>query len=356
MAENLTLEGMVELGYLEESESWRLQSVYFPSKLGGKPAWLDLYNLPEKIICQKCNKGCIFLCQVYAPIEDKDCCFHRTIFVFFCKNPECCEKNYSGNFTLFRCQLKRANEFYSFNPPIELPNLEFDVIKCTLCSVCGNKGTSCCGKCKTTFYCSKDHQIIDWKSNHKAICSKDKKNGNEIVTGVLLPQFEIVIEDEEISEDETCRETKTEKERLQEFEHLVQEGKAGTLQGDDSINDELQKMAISLEDKYFSKFTKRVSKMPKQVLRYDRGGKPLWISSDHIPNEDDIPNCEYCGKNRQFEFQILPQMLNYLDLDNTQKSVDWGVLAIYTCSESCDGGPAYKQEFLWKQDIVSTAL
>jgi Programmed cell death protein 2, C-terminal putative domain. len=49
-------------------------------------------------------------------------------------------------------------------------------------------------------------------------------------------------------------------------------------------------------------------------------------------------------------------MLNYLDLDTTQKSVDWGVLAVYTCSQNCCGGPAYKQEFLWKQDIVSAAL
>jgi hypothetical protein len=51
--------------------------------------------------------------------------------------------------------------------------------------------------------------------------------------------------------------------------------------------------------------------------------------------------------------QILPQMLNYLGLDSTEKSVDWGTLAVYTCSQSCNEGPAYKQEFLWKQDIVS---
>ena len=46
-------------------------------------------------------------------------------------------------------------------------------------------------------------------------------------------------------------------------------------------------------------------------------------------------------------------MLNYLGLDSTEKSVDWGTLAIYSCSQSCNKGPEYKQEFLWKQDIIS---
>jgi Programmed cell death protein 2, C-terminal putative domain. len=63
-------------------------------------------------------------------------------------------------------------------------------------------------------------------------------------------------------------------------------------------------MAESIEDKSFSKFSERISKNPDQVLRYDRGGKPLWISSDHIPIDDDIPHCEYCGEKRQFEFQV----------------------------------------------------
>jgi hypothetical protein len=46
-------------------------------------------------------------------------------------------------------------------------------------------------------------------------------------TGILLPEFEIVIEPEE----ELLDDLKTEQERVQEFERMVQEGKAGTLQG-----------------------------------------------------------------------------------------------------------------------------
>jgi pre-rRNA-processing protein TSR4 len=48
----------------------------------------------------------------------------------------------------------------------------------------------------------------------------------------------------------------------------------------------------------------------------------------------------------------MPQMLNYLRLDNiSEEGVDWGTLLIYVCKNNCDDGPAYKKEFIWKQDF-----
>lgn len=46
-------------------------------------------------------------------------------------------------------------------------------------------------------------------------------------------------------------------------------------------------------------------------------------------------------------------MLNYLNLDSLSddQGVDWGTLIVYTCGSSCDEGPAYKEEYLWKQDF-----
>lgn len=41
-----------------------------------------------------------------------------------------------------------------------------------------------------------------------------------------------------------------------------------------------------------------------QVLRYSRGGSPLWVSSQHIPSHQDIPPCT-CGAKRTFEFQVV---------------------------------------------------
>lgn len=43
----------------------------------------------------------------------------------------------------------------------------------------------------------------------------------------------------------------------------------------------------------------------------------------------------------------MPQLLNsYKDLN-----VDWGIIAIYTCKQSCNTNDNYVDEFCYKQDI-----
>lgn len=56
----------VDLGFLEECESWLLTNTYFPSKVGGKPAWLELENIPQldSMKCRMCQEILVFLCQV----------------------------------------------------------------------------------------------------------------------------------------------------------------------------------------------------------------------------------------------------------------------------------------------------
>ncbi len=72
----------VVLGFLEEAESWQLLSNQFPSKVGGRPAWLSQVDLPavSELQCEKCKRPTVFLLQVYAPITEYDRCFHRTLF------------------------------------------------------------------------------------------------------------------------------------------------------------------------------------------------------------------------------------------------------------------------------------
>lgn len=143
-------------------------------------------------------------------------------------------------------------------------------------------------------------------------------------------------------------------------------------------------------------------------------GAPLWIRSDCQP-PDTIPVCERCGAERKFEFQLMPQMVHYLlkdhndqhDKDQVREGIkkeeveaiktatslidqsppdqvppefaatkekavqamraklmeddanklDWGVVAVYTCTASCGGMEtsegsnlgAYIEEYTWKQ-------
>lgn len=48
--------------------------------------------------------------------------------------------------------------------------------------------------------------------------------------------------------------------------------------------------------------------------------------------------------------QVMPQLLNYLKADRLGRSVDWGILAVFTCAESCSLGTGYTEEFVWSGD------
>ena len=57
----------VDLGFLEtEFESWEVESRHFPSKVGGRPAWLDMEHLPatQLLACPHCGQPRVFLLQV----------------------------------------------------------------------------------------------------------------------------------------------------------------------------------------------------------------------------------------------------------------------------------------------------
>ena len=48
-------------------------------------------------------------------------------------------------------------------------------------------------------------------------------------------------------------------------------------------------------------------------------------------------------------------MINYLGIETTADSLDWGTLCVYTCVDNCwQELDAYKEEFIWKQDFSAT--
>ena len=356
-------ESSLNLGFLERSESWILASRFFRSKMGGKPAWLDLENLPKKseTVCPKCEDPLAFLCQIYCPIEDQSDCFHRVLFTFVCKSPKC------QTFKVFRCQLPRKNPFYPHEPPVENPTWKPELTAekygrvCRACGVAVDGVGGKCGSCKKVDYCHRSHQVADWKHRHKVEC-KDPAfdpgvapdDPEKLRLGLLFPEYEIVMagdDESDVSDDSDDEEEEGGDGDLEAFKQLEREGKTGQLSGQDLaqyVNESAK------EDKLLKLFKKTVKSAPDQVIRYDRvAAKPLWVSSSGQPSE--IPPCPYCGAQRRFEFQIMPQMLNYLELDGglDQDSVDWGVLAVYTCQNSCNAPdtPAYKTEHIWRQPM-----
>merc|ERR1712012_456771 len=170
----LECDSNLDLGFVEDTPSWLLASRFFRSKVGGKPSWLDLRDLPnsEEISCKKCGNPMIFLLQIYAPLDQDPKCFHRVIFVFMCSDSTCHQED-SIPFKVFRCQLGRKNEYFPYDSPVETPDwkTELNASKyLQICRACGCPGTKKCSGCGKVSYCCRNHQTLDWKARHKFEC------------------------------------------------------------------------------------------------------------------------------------------------------------------------------------------
>lgn len=140
---------------------------------------------------------------------------------------------------------------------------------------------------------------------------------------------------------------------------------------------------LSADDRVLLAFTDRIKRAPRQVLRYAKGGEPLWsvpLPKKHQSkgggkqkmNEEidlpKIPPCP-CGAERVFECQLMPSLLHVLEVDKHSTSQEeslqpqnldqlmhfenggqnWGAIAIYTCPANCNTS---SDEFVLVQDSV----
>eukprot|EP00053_Salpingoeca_punica_P018057 m.175461 g.175461 ORF g.175461 m.175461 type:complete len:365 (+) comp17349_c1_seq1:448-1542(+) len=344
-----------QLGFVDDPTDVRLlNSAYFPSKVGGKPAWLKLENLPtsDRLECTTCGEPLLFLLQLYSGgLFETDDCYHRAVYLFCCPTGNCCQAGRMGSFKAFRNQLPRENPYYPFDalpdPSEDDPDDKTGLVhsKQPLCIVCGVAGDKQCANCKRAHYCSKAHQSWHWKSGgHKTECSPDTEpfDGDMFVG---FPELEIITEPEILPDTPE----RSEEERMKAYKKMVQDLKIDDTK-DESL-DEVKKM--HKVDPKLLEFRARIKDEPTQVVRHKKGGPPLWIGNRQ-PAEGDIPPCSHCGGARVFEFEVLPQLLNHLKLDEdmSKDSMDFGVLAVYVCENSCSAGTeGYVDEIVWHNKV-----
>lgn len=118
----------------------------------------------------------------------------------------------------------------------------------------------------------------------------------------LFPEFELVLEAEESIEPVNETEEQSESRRMKEYEELMKSGTVNDMP--DLTEGDLMPYAQNVEDEAFGKFKKRIARNNDQVLRYNRGGEPLWISSKNTLSNQQVPLCEQCQSRRVFEFQV----------------------------------------------------
>ncbi|XP_022744226.1 programmed cell death protein 2 [Durio zibethinus] len=364
----------VILGFVEKPEhSWSLLRQQFPSKAGGVPVWLDPDNLPlgTSCVCDICGEPLQFVLQVYAPLVEKESTFHRTLFVFMCLSMNCLLRDQheqwkhhpdkrSRSVKVFRCQLPRANPYYSSEPPKGNATDKLLTPGAPLCNWCGTwKGDKFCSSCKVARYCSQKHQVMHWRSGHKLECQQlslspqlsECNACNGVITQIkpqkvasksLWPEYEMKNEHESEYDTEVSGDDGHVNNSLVSRNRIEDTTKSYNFEEDG-------------DKKCWASFQVRIAKAPEQVLRYCRSAtsKPLWPMLGGRPSKADIPRCSYCGGDLCFEFQILPQLLYYFGVKNDADSLDWATIMVYTCEASCEG-VGYKEEFAWVQLSTST--
>lgn len=235
------------------------------------------------------------------------------------------------------------------------------------CVVCGLAGPKSCGACKAVQYCSKDHQTLHWtKGRHKLVCGNlttsadDIRKDEQALRQLLFPEHELV------SEDEPGPEALKDDAFVQALSDTV--GLGQLVENDETFPDEEVAEDSEVDvDRTFLKFQKRLSREPEQVLRYARvsysseeaNPQPLWANDGDRPDpEADIGCCPQCNAQRTFELQVMPQLLNSLDIVHSDPdAMDWGTLLVYSCNANCTPAQGfYQREVIWRQMFADQGM
>lgn len=418
-------------------------------KIGGKPSWLNPRDLPTEIPLRckccfgqedECGEILRFVAQLYCPADSETgnkYAFHRSLYVFVCPNSRCSNRN--DSVVVLRGQLSRLNPFY---PPDYDDIYEVDTWnkhissswKINTCFLCGQYAQKRCPKSEKWF-CGRDHQLAYHRSFKKSI----KKKHNESFTFL---ESEIVVEEEPPDDENSVSPHQCEQNCLfdnnkvnasscsdgkngEDEDELIEQKDLNEIRGLDALGGGTSD-PMTME--FYTRIGRANGDVKSQCLRYCRWPpelsddeedkpSPLWISSHDKPRSiDEIPPCEYCGSKRNYEFQLMPQMIHclideatksaqndnqlqtknsaltdlsgyienskhegkdlsesaykeseeMLEIEKTNlfkqiDSIDWGVISIYTCSASCGNGEivsnessfgAYRKEFGWRQGPI----
>lgn len=135
---------------------------------------------------------------------------------------------------------------------------------------------------------------------------------------------------------------------LQEYEEregvAVGETEGGAVAAGGGEGEKYEKMKARHGDASFSRFMKKIAACPQQILRYCRGGEPLFISELPALLAAAVTPCGSCGGPRTLELQLMPALVSLLQRTDDGSGgcggeqdvgLEFGTVLVYTCTKSC---------------------
>ncbi|XP_077425039.1 programmed cell death protein 2-like isoform X2 [Vanacampus margaritifer] len=314
-------------GELDES---KYRTSFLTNKVGGLPDALP--GVPRASPrCGRCSAPLAHVVQVYCPLEESP--YHRSLQLFACPTAECAGRQES--WTALRSQSlhvagRAARASAEPEPTKDAPLSASDW----------------CG--------SADDWGIEEDNDDDNVqpVPEEQKVPEDVISGrldvlhladpppdvpVLRPFFISVLDEQDAWGEDEEEERSHAEQLLRDYER--REG-AVAGQPDGGGGERYEKSRARHGDHTFARFRKRISTCPRQILRYCRGGRPLFISEPPCDERRLAATCASCGGPRTFELQLMPALVSLLSWKEAaaggeRSPPDFGTVLVYTCARSC---------------------
>lgn len=367
-------DAMEQVGICDEVIMNENEINFMVNKIGGQPKFLPQKSFDLKS-CSNCSKQMVLISQLYCPLVNS--VYHRVFYIAACVEPSCWNK--ISSWLIYRCQFPDFEYIKSLEVAKEAESNKVSFINKEWTNDASDweidedddvklKSNADSTKQKLESIVSLNNVIEDERLNggfdksdgssseNPSTCQESPiELGTKQVNDTIKEMFDnwkLNLQPKKLEfQDEKSpfavsfepyylnvmnKSYFSENEKNSDLNLNLDDFKNMAIEEDKSItkSEEYEESYLKHGDKIFHKFRKSIDYCPYQVVRYARGSNPLYIKNNKDFNPDSI-KCSHCGSKCDFEFQLMPALVNYLKCINNNISIEFGVVIVYTCSNSC---------------------
>ncbi|KAM6937852.1 programmed cell death protein 2-like [Xenentodon cancila] len=335
-----------------ELDSRRHPTSHVTNKVGGRPDWPPLTSAPSPR-CGGCGAAAAHLLQVYCPLEASP--YHRNLHVFACPRSECSGR--AEGWTVLRSQCLEAPAAPSRSaPPQKAAPTATDW--CDSADDWGMEEEEEEEEHEGGRTGGVENQVQDDAEDNPPVCDTDVSRQLQDLSltpfeniPMFRPFFISVGEESDLcGEDEVLEHAQ---ELLRDYERREGRVEVALEESSGDGKEKYEKSEARHGDAIFSRFMKTISRCPQQILRYCRGGTPLFVTEPPSSMAQVIPRCSCCGGTRTFELQLMPALVSLLQRTggSAEAELEFGTVLVYTCTDSCwaSGSHTPVEEFCFIQ-------
>jgi len=283
-------EYFISLGFAETPIKGDFEYENFPSKIGGNPVWLTPPDLEDSAFnCKDCKGVMHFLLQLYCPLEGLKHSFHRTVYVFFCK--ECWKV--SNGVKVFRVQEPEVSQYYKSDQPLERSSL----------TKANESANSKLATLSTEYLI--DTSVEKSEASRNYIKFYDKLDERSMRTDDDDDDDDYIVDHPSISDEKM--DIIINRYYKDEAYYRDESNQTASLEDElecDIVSKLQNNMFKNIDDIFYDVFSKVLSYDPKQIVRYCRDDFfPLWFSNAGMLTVKNS-KCKHCGSDLIFEFQV----------------------------------------------------